>query len=146
LLGAPVTFLAVRRFILSDDNVASGEQESLEMGFIDTGKLKVVERLPGWRGRYFDSESMTFGHYEFDAGSSIHEHSHPNEEVWNIIEGRLEVRIGDEAQVAGPGAAALVPPNTLHCVKALTSGKAIVVDYPVRPDMRRSTERSTRRE
>jgi quercetin dioxygenase-like cupin family protein len=47
--------------------------------FIDTSKLPTVERLPGWRGRYFDSANMTFAHYEFDAGSSIHEHSHPQE-------------------------------------------------------------------
>jgi hypothetical protein len=32
------------------------------MPFIDTNKLKTVERLPGWKGKYFDSESMTFGH------------------------------------------------------------------------------------
>jgi hypothetical protein len=51
------------------------------MGFIDTSELKAIERLPGWRGRYFDSNNMTFGHYVFDAGSSIHEHSHANEEV-----------------------------------------------------------------
>jgi hypothetical protein len=51
------------------------------MTFIDTNQLPVVERKPGWRGRYFDSPSMTFAHYEFDAGSSIHEHFHPQEEV-----------------------------------------------------------------
>ena len=45
--------------------------------FIDTSKLPTIERLPGWRGRYFASPSMTFAHYEFDAGSSIHEHFHP---------------------------------------------------------------------
>src|SRR5712692_5275992 len=58
------------------------------MAFIDTSKLPIVERLPGWRGRYFDSPSMTFAHYEFDAGSSIHEHSHPQEEVYRIIRRR----------------------------------------------------------
>ena len=42
------------------------------MPYIDTSKLPTVERLPGWRGRYFDSAHMTFAHYEFDAGSSIH--------------------------------------------------------------------------
>jgi quercetin dioxygenase-like cupin family protein len=51
------------------------------MAFIDTHELTTVERLPGWRGRYFDSPSMTFAHYEFDAGASIHEHSHAQEEV-----------------------------------------------------------------
>jgi hypothetical protein len=58
------------------------------MAFIDTSKLPMVERLPGWRRRYFDSPSMTFAHYEFDAGSSIHEHSHPQEEVYHIIRRR----------------------------------------------------------
>ena len=73
------------------------------MPFIDTSELKTIERLPGWKGKYFDSESMTFGHYVFEAGSSIHEHSHANEEVWNVIEGQLEVRIDGKTQVAGPG-------------------------------------------
>jgi quercetin dioxygenase-like cupin family protein len=67
------------------------------MALIDTSKLAVVERRPGWRGRYFDSPSMTIAHYEFDAGSSIHPHSHPQEEVWQIIEGELEITIGGVA-------------------------------------------------
>ena len=105
------------------------------MAFIDTNNLKVIERLPGWKGRYFDSTSMTFGHYVFDAGSSIHEHSHPNEEVWNVIEGHLEVTIDGHAQVAGPGFVAIVPPNSLHSVRAISNGRAIVVDHPLRADM-----------
>ena len=105
------------------------------MPFIDTSKLEVVERLPGWRGRAFSSENMTFAHYDFDAGASIHEHCHPNEEVWNVIEGEMEVSIGGVAQVAGPGGVAVVPPNTAHSVRAVTNGKAIVVDQPTRRDM-----------
>jgi quercetin dioxygenase-like cupin family protein len=105
------------------------------MGFLDINKLNVIERLPGWKGRYFDSNNMTFGHYVFAAGASIHEHSHPNEEVWNIIEGHLEVTIGAESKTAGPGFVAIVPPNTLHSVKAISNGRAIVVDYPLRAGM-----------
>jgi len=41
------------------------------MSFVEIDSLPEVERKPGWRGRYFDSPSMTFAHYEFDAGSSI---------------------------------------------------------------------------
>ena len=105
------------------------------MTFIDTSKLLTIERLPGWRGRYFDSASMTFGHYEFDAGASIHEHSHPQEEVWEILEGELEITIAGVTGRAGPGSVGIVPPNTLHSVKALSSGKAIVIDYPLRESM-----------
>jgi hypothetical protein len=44
---------------------------------VDTNTLRVIERLPGWRGRYFNSDNMTFAHYEFDKGAAIHEHFHP---------------------------------------------------------------------
>jgi quercetin dioxygenase-like cupin family protein len=102
------------------------------MTLIDTNTLAVQERRPGWRGRTFDSPSMTFVQYEFDAGASIHEHHHPEEEVWQIIEGELEISIGGKAQRAGPGFAGIVPPNVLHSVRAITSGKAIVTDFPRR--------------
>ena len=102
------------------------------MPLIDTSQLKVKEPLPGWKGRFFNSENMTFGYYSVEAGASIHEHSHPNEEVWHVIEGEHEVSIGGQTQVAGPGFVAVVPPNTLHSVRALSDGRAIVVDYPLR--------------
>jgi quercetin dioxygenase-like cupin family protein len=104
------------------------------MAFIDTSKLSVIERKPGWRGRYFHSPSMTFAHYEFDAGASIHAHCHPQEEVWQILEGELDVTIGQETRRAGPGFVSIVPPDTMHAVKAVTRGKAIVVDYPIREE------------
>ena len=102
------------------------------MTLIDTTKLPTVERLPGWRGRYFDSANMTFAHYEFDAGSTIHEHSHPQEEVYETIEGELELTIAGVTQRLRPGLVGIVPANVPHSVKAISSGKLIVVDYPVR--------------
>ena len=62
------------------------------MPFLDTNSLPVIERLPGWHGRYFHSQNMTFAHYDFTRGSSIHEHFHPEEEVYEVIEGELEVK------------------------------------------------------
>jgi len=104
------------------------------MSFLDTSSLPVIERLPGWRGRFFHSENMTFAHYDFARGSSIHEHFHPEEEVYEVIEGELEVTIEGVAQIARAGLVAIVPPNVRHSVKALTDGKAIIVDYPARRD------------
>ena len=104
------------------------------MDVIDTRTLAVLEKLPGWRGRMFHSANMTFGHWDFDAGSSIHEHFHAQEEVWEIIEGRVELTVGGKVHVAEPGMAAVVPAGATHSVKALTDGRAIVVDYPLRKD------------
>jgi len=105
------------------------------MPFVETAGLRVVERLPDWRGRYFHSPSMTFAHYEFARGSSIHEHFHPQEEVWNVIEGELEMTVDGQTQVVRPGMAATVPDNVRHSVRALADGRAIIVDHPVRRDL-----------
>ncbi|MBV8851037.1 MAG: cupin domain-containing protein [Methylobacteriaceae bacterium] len=78
---------------------------------------------------------MTFGHWEFDAGASIHEHCHTQEEVWQVLDGRLEITIGGTTRIAEPGTVAIVPADTLHSVEALSDGKAMVVDYPLRPEM-----------
>lgn len=104
------------------------------MPFLDTKTLRVTERLPGWHGRYFHSANMTFAHYDFVAGAAIHEHFHPEEEVYEVIEGELEITIDGATQVARPGIVAIIPSNAHHSVKALTNGRAIIVDHPTRPE------------
>jgi quercetin dioxygenase-like cupin family protein len=104
------------------------------MPFVNTRELDVIERLPGWRGRYFHSPSMTFAHYDFTRGASIHEHFHPEEEVYEVLEGELELTIDGVAQIVRPGLVGIVPGNVRHSVKALTDGRAIIVDHPRRPE------------
>jgi quercetin dioxygenase-like cupin family protein len=77
---------------------------------------------------------MTFAHYDFLRGSTIHEHSHPQEEVYEVTEGELELTIDGVTEVARQGIVAIVPSNARHSVKALTDGRAIIVDYPLRRD------------
>ena len=108
--------------------------EKILMSLVDISSLPVRERLPGWHGRYFHSSSMTFAHYDFVRGASIHEHFHPEEEVYEVIEGELELTIDGTAQTARPGLVAIVPPGVRHSVKALTDGRAIIIDHPLRPD------------
>jgi quercetin dioxygenase-like cupin family protein len=102
------------------------------MTLIDTSTLPVMERLPGWRGRYFNSQSMTFAHYEFKAGATIHEHSHPEEEVYEVIEGELEITVDGVVERVRLGLVSIVPPNARHFVRAITDGKLIVINYPLR--------------
>ena len=66
--------------------------------------------------------------------TAVHEHNHPQEEVWHIVEGSVEITTGNERHVAGPGMVAIVPANERHSVKAITAGKVIVADFPLRPD------------
>src|ERR1700759_1068633 len=103
------------------------------MSFVDVDTLEVTERLPGWRGPYFHAEKMTVAHYEFTRGASIHEHHHPQEELYEVLDGELELTIEGHTQVVRPGVAAIVPSHAWHSVVALTDGRAIIVDSPARP-------------
>jgi quercetin dioxygenase-like cupin family protein len=52
-----------------------------------------------------------------------------------VIEGELELNIDGVRQVARPGLVGIVPSNVRHSVKAVTDGRAIIVDYPLRTEM-----------
>jgi len=97
--------------------------------------LSEIERLPGWYGRFFHTEHMTVAHYRFVQGASIHEHFHPQEEVYEILEGELEITVDGALSVARPGVAVVVPSNAKHSVRALTDGRLFVVDCPRRPEI-----------
>ncbi len=90
------------------------------------------ERRPGWRGRFCDSVAMSFAQYEIAEGAWIHEHHHEEEEVWIVVEGRLEVCVDGETQVAGPGDVVVVPGDTPHKVTALTPARAVIANHPLR--------------
>ncbi len=104
------------------------------MPLIDTATLRVIERLPGWRGRYLHTVHLTVAHYDFVQGASIHEHAHTQEEVYEVLEGELQMTIDGVSYIVKPGIVAIVPSNTRHAVKALTNGRAIIVDHPARPE------------
>jgi mannose-6-phosphate isomerase-like protein (cupin superfamily) len=94
------------------------------------------EPLPGWRGRFFHSANMTFAHYDIAAGAApLHEHQHEQEEVWHIVEGEVALSIAGEEQVLSAGCVAVVPPHTAHGVRPLTACRAIIADYPLRPNL-----------
>lgn len=104
------------------------------MPFLDTTGLKVVERLPGWKGRFFHTTTMTFADYEFTAGATIHEHFHPEEEVYEVITGELEMWVDGVRQIVRSGIVAIVPSNVPHSVRALSDGRVIIIDHPARPE------------
>jgi mannose-6-phosphate isomerase-like protein (cupin superfamily) len=106
------------------------------MPYLDSSDMTSNERLPGWKGRFFHSDNMSFAVYEIAADAvPLHEHHHPQEEVWNVVEGKLGVTIDGVEHVAEPGCAAIVPPDTPHSARAIGACRAIVVDYPVRDDI-----------
>jgi len=103
------------------------------VGLVDASELDTRSPLPGWTGRFFHSENMTFAYWDIAAAATpLHEHHHPNEEVWHVVEGTLAITVDGTEHVAGPGCAAIIPPDTPHSARALSDVRAIVVDHPLR--------------
>lgn len=102
------------------------------MPFIQTSALPAREPLPGWVGRFFHSDHMTFVYYEIAPGARVHLHHHENEEVWNVLEGELEMVVDGVTRVLRAGEAAVVPAGVKHSAGAREACRAIVVDHPAR--------------
>jgi quercetin dioxygenase-like cupin family protein len=75
---------------------------------------------------------MTFSYTEVAANARVHRHHHPEEEVWHIIEGDVEMTLADASRVVHAGEAVVVPSDVEHSANAVTSFRAIVVDFPIR--------------
>ena len=94
------------------------------------------EIQPGLKARFIHSDNMTFAYWYIKAGAALHDHSHPHEQVVNVLEGKLKLTVDGEAQILEPGSIVIVPPNAVHAGEAVTDTRLIDVFYPVREDYR----------
>lgn len=102
-----------------------------------------IEPVPGWNGRAVHGQRMTVVSYTIAAGApDVHEHHHPEEEVWSVIEGELVIWIDGEERTLGPGDVVVVPPDVRHRVRASKASRALVVDSPVRRQLPGGSHRS----
>ena len=104
------------------------------MPFLNLDELEEKELIPGFRGHFLHSENMTFAHWDIEADAVLPEHSHPHEQVTNIIEGELRLTINGETEVLGPGSVAIIPSDAMHSGRAITHCRVIDVFYPIRED------------
>jgi len=102
----------------------------------DLNKVNAKEILPGFRVKVVHSKNMTLTYWDIKAGSSLPEHSHPNEQVTNMIEGELELIVDGESNIIKPNSVVVIPSNATHSGKAITDCRVIDVFYPIREDYR----------
>jgi unsaturated pyranuronate lyase len=103
------------------------------MPFVDTAEMEPRSPKRGWRGRFVHSEHMTFVFWDIEDGAEgLHEHHHEQEEVWNVLEGEIDVTIAGVTRTVGAGTVAIVPSGTAHSVRVNGPARVLVVDYPTR--------------
>jgi len=80
-------------------------------------------------------EHVMLNYVELVPEGAIPLHSHHHEQLGLIIEGELEMQIGDERRTLHPGDTYVIPGGTMHSGRAGRAG-ALVLDvfYPLRED------------
>ena len=92
------------------------------------------EMVPGVKARFIHSSNMTIAYWERDAGASMPEHTHPHEQIVNVLEGEVIYTVGDETQELGEESVLVIPPNAPHGGEAIVHCRLLDVFYPVRED------------
>lgn len=106
------------------------------MAFVKIDDMEARTLIPGTASRFIHTPHMTIGYWLFEPGVALPEHSHPHEQVSNVIEGDFEFTMNGQAHRLEPGGVAVIPPGMPHSGRAITRCRIIDVFYPVREDFK----------
>ena len=104
------------------------------MVFQNIKEIKEKEIIAGYRARFIHSENITLAYWEVEPGAVMPEHSHSQEQIANVLEGRFELVVAGESRILEPGMVAVIPSQVPHGGKALTSCRLLDAFHPVRED------------
>ena len=104
------------------------------MTFVSLNEIQPTEILPGFKGRFVHGTDLTIAHWEIDAGSELPMHSHSQEMIINLMEGDMELTLGNETRVLSAGDVVVVPSDVQHGGRAITNCRVVDVWYPRRDD------------
>jgi quercetin dioxygenase-like cupin family protein len=106
------------------------------MGLVKIDELAELQLAPGIRARAVTAGSVTVLHARVDAGAVLPEHSHHNEQVVNVLEGELELKVNGVTHSLVPGKVMVLEPNVPHSGRAVSDCYVVDVFHPVREDFR----------
>jgi quercetin dioxygenase-like cupin family protein len=98
--------------------------------------LEPRELVPGHHGRFVHSEHTTHVYWQIEAGAKLPEHSHPHEQIVNMLEGTYELTVDGETFVLNAGEVLVIPGGAVHSGGAHTDCRILDVFSPVREEYR----------
>ncbi len=104
------------------------------MSFITLASIPDKEIFPGFSAKiiHTPTNTLTLVYVTVKAGTSLPEHTHPQEQVTNVLSGQLEITVAGETQVLEPGIVGTIAPNLPHSGKALSDCYILDVFHPLR--------------
>ena len=114
----------------------------LDTPFVDWSTIRPYELAPGVRIRTPYGRNIMLSLLEMDNAAEVPLHSHPHEQAGMLLEGRMELTVGDETRVLEPGMSYFVPPDVPHGAKAVDGPiKTLDVFSPIREDYAKHYDR-----
>ena len=96
--------------------------------FVDSEvDVEPVEFLPGLVFRPLIGKDVMVNFVRYQPHTEAPRHAHPEEQILFVLEGELEVELGDDVRTLGPGQAALIPSNVPHAART-HDGECLQVD------------------
>ncbi|MEM7381887.1 MAG: cupin domain-containing protein [Bacteroidota bacterium] len=101
---------------------------------IKLSEIKSKEIMPGYHGKMVHGENMSMAFWEVEEGAVVPEHFHVHEQIMQVLEGSFEFTVGGVTKIYNPDDLVVIPSNTPHGGKALTSCKLLDIFSPVREE------------
>jgi quercetin dioxygenase-like cupin family protein len=113
------------------------------MPIIDNNTTPMPEPEDGRSSRRFVSKeagaaNVTVGELVMQSGAALRLHAHPTDEAIILLEGEVEMVVGDESRLVTPGHTLLAPPGTPH--RLVNNTGAPVRMYTIFPTDNPTTE------
>ncbi len=106
------------------------------MTFYNINELKTQQPVEGVELRIITGAKMSMAFFRLNPGAAIPEHNHPHEQMGTVLQGAIELTIGDETQVVTQGAAYHVLSNQPHSARCLDKPTHILEAFsPRREDL-----------
>lgn len=103
--------------------------------FFDSSARTPKELLPGVATRTFWGDRMLMSLVELAPGANIPAHSHPHEQVGMVLDGEMEMTIGDETRQVKAGDIYVTPGGVSHSVRLGASACRVFETFaPVREE------------
>ncbi|MCK5593226.1 cupin domain-containing protein [Candidatus Bathyarchaeota archaeon] len=103
------------------------EVDTLKQGFpkVITDLLEADIQFRGVRGWLAQGESHQLVFFEIEPFAEVSEHSHDSPQWGIVVEGKMELTIGDETRVYEKGDEYFIPAHTKHSARFLSKFRAI---------------------